>query len=117
MKVKTRRSISAYVLLAVFLPMLVLSSLHIHESAGSAETSCMECLHNQCGGHLTQMKTHTLDCVLCQFLTLPLLVAATVGVAVMSSKGVRLYASCHCRLATMACGVISLRGPPACLKG
>ena len=115
MKVTIRRQISAYVLLAVFLPMLVLSSLHIHESAENAEASCTECVHHHCGGHLTQMTKHMHECVLCQFLTLPMLVAAAVLLAVVLNKGLRLYALNRCRIVTVTCGVISLRGPPVCL--
>ena len=112
-----KRQIAAFVMLAVFLPIILLSSLHVHESAESSEAAtCVDCLHNHCGGHLTQTTVHMDDCVLCQFLTLPMLAAIAVVVSVVLNKGVRLYASNSGRIATMACGVVSLRGPPVCLK-
>jgi hypothetical protein len=111
-----KRQIAAFVMLAVFLPILLLSSIHVHDSAESAEVTCVDCLHNHCGGHLTQTTVHLDDCVLCQFLTLPMFVAVAVVVALVLKKGVRLYAMNHGRIVAVACGVISLRGPPVCLK-
>ena len=52
------------------------------------------------------------DCVLCQFLTLPMLSAVALVVVVVLNKGVRLYVSNSGRIASVACGVVSLRGPP-----
>lgn len=116
MKMENRRYIASWLLLAVFVPMLLLSSVHMHESTESTEVTCIDCLHNHCGGHLTQTTVHLDDCVLCQFLTLPMFVAVAVVVALVLKKGVRLYAMNHCRIVAVACGVISLRGPPVCLK-
>jgi hypothetical protein len=110
-----RRQIFAWLLLAVFLPMQVLLSLHIHETPQTVDIACNDCVHHNCHGHLTTPASWVHDCVLCQFLTLPMLVAATVVVAVVLNRGVRLSAPHHCRLATVACGGVSLRGPPACL--
>ena len=76
-------------MLAVFLPILLLSSLHVHQSAEAAEETCVDCLHNHCGGHLTQTTVHMDDCVLCQFLTLPMLAAVAVVVTIALKKGVR----------------------------
>lgn len=116
MKKENRRYFTSWLLLAVFVPMLLLSSVHMHESTESTEVTCIDCLHNHCGGHLTQTTVHLDDCVLCQFLTLPMFVAVAVVVALVLKKGVRLYAMNHCRIVAVACGVISLRGPPVCLK-
>ena len=111
-----KRQIAAFVMLAVFLPILLLSSIHVHESAESAEVTCVDCLHNHCGGHLTQTAVHMDDCVLCQFLTLPMLAAVAVVVALVLKNGVRLHVTNHCRIVCEACGVVCLRGPPVCLK-
>ncbi len=56
--------------------MLLLSSLHIHEQGRQQEESCNECVAHHCGGHLDQQTLHQHDCVLCQFVSLPFLLAA-----------------------------------------
>ena len=40
-----RRQLSACILLAVFLPMLIFSSLHIHEIPQTTDTECSDCVH------------------------------------------------------------------------
>ena len=46
MKETARRYYSSLVLLAVFLPMLVLSSLHVHPLAHPDGNHCEECVHH-----------------------------------------------------------------------
>ena len=107
-----RRQLSAIILLAVFLPMLVLSSVHIHESDEAIKTECADCVHHSCHGHLTALTTWAHDCVLCQFLTLTMLTAAVMVVT--------LYVHvCKCNHAqplhafrAVCCGTIVTRGPP-----
>lgn len=75
----TRRHISAVVLLAVFLPMFMLSSFHVHPEAHSDGESCEECVHHlPHAGHISNLTVCSFDCVLCQFLTLPFLLAPVV---------------------------------------
>lgn len=70
-KMQHRRQWSAWILLAVFVPMVLMSSLHHHESNGTAEVSCYECLHHiHHAGHLTAGQESIDHCVLCQFLSL-----------------------------------------------
>jgi hypothetical protein len=116
MKQETRRHIASWLLLAVFVPMLVLSSIHIHETGETITTECADCVHHSCHGHIAATATWAHDCVLCQFLTLTMLTASAVGVVFILNRGVQLYAQNRCRLASVACGVVSLRGPPVCLK-
>ena len=79
MKMKMRRHISAIVLLAVFLPMLLLSSFHVHPEAHIEGDACKECVHHiPHAGHFGSLTVCSFDCVLCQFLTLPFLVAPLV---------------------------------------
>lgn len=79
MKLTTKRHISAVVLLAVFLPMLLLSSFHVHSEAYLEEGSCEECVHHvPHTGHFTSGTVCGFDCVLCQFLMLPFLLAPAV---------------------------------------
>ena len=75
MNQETRRHIASWMLLAVFVPMLLLSSVHVHETGETIETECADCVHHNCHGHLTAMATWAHDCVLCQFLTFSMLAA------------------------------------------
>ena len=80
---RTRR-LSAWLLLSVFLPMLLLSSLHVHESV-PVSSGCSECVnHIPHQGHLSIDTIHANDCVLCQFATLPFLMASIVVVAAIT---------------------------------
>ncbi|MBR6375537.1 MAG: hypothetical protein IKR91_04810 [Alloprevotella sp.] len=70
---RLRRHISAWVLLAVFLPTLVLTSLHHHQEPDGY--SCAECVrHMPHSGHIAQHTFAFDNCLLCQFSSLPCLV-------------------------------------------
>lgn len=99
-------------LLAVYLPMLLLSSLHVHETAEYGETACAECVHHQCHGHLSQLSDGMHQCVLCQILTLTYIAAATGALLCLQSKHGILYAQLRQRLCLTSLGVVSLRAPP-----
>ena len=107
-----RRQISACVLLAVFLPMLIFSSLHIHEIPQTTDTECSDCVHHNCHGHLTAMATWAHDCVLCQFLTLSMLAAVMMAVAVYIHVCKKYHAQPLCGPHAVCCGTIVTRGPP-----
>lgn len=65
-------------LLLVFLPILMFSSLHIHESV-AYEGECYECAnHLHHSGHISLQTASFHDCVLCQFVTLSFVVAVLV---------------------------------------
>ena len=109
-----KQHIASWLLLAVFLPMLVFSSLHVHEEHDvTTETACNDCVHHSCHGHLTQTASWAHDCVLCQFLTLTMLTAAVVAVIVY----IHVCRKCHAQplrgYHTASCGIIVTRGPPS----
>jgi hypothetical protein len=108
-----RRQLSAWILLAVFLPMLLLSSVHIHEASETIDTECADCVHHNCHGHLTAMATWAHDCVLCQFLTLTMLTAAVVAVTVYIHVCQKRYAQPLCGNYAACCGTTFKRGPPS----
>ncbi|MBO7635095.1 MAG: hypothetical protein J6S89_00785 [Paludibacteraceae bacterium] len=84
LSINLRRILSARLLLLVFLPMMVLSLLHIHEE--SHLLSCDECAHNITHpGHFTEASHQSFDCILCQFLSLPYMMAGVVMVALIST--------------------------------
>jgi hypothetical protein len=113
-KLDNRRHIASWLLLAVFVPMLILSSLHVHErSVAAPEKECVDCVHHSCHGHLTQMASWTHDCVLCQFLSLTF-VAFGVACLIIINKVVSLRRDAQrCNVNIAYCGIVGLRAPPA----
>ena len=113
-KLDNRRHIASWLLLAVFVPMLLFSSLHVHEdNAAEAETACADCVNHSCHGHLTQMATWTHDCVLCQFLTLTFVATAAVSL-IYINKVVSSRIDVQRRNVCVAySGIVGLRAPPA----
>ena len=79
MNVTQKRKIASRLLLAVFLPMLFIVSLHVHSSQASSEVACVECAnHMPHAGHLTSGQDCVDNCVLCQILHTPVLPALAV---------------------------------------
>ena len=105
---------ASWLLLAVFVPMLLLSSLHIHGYEQAADDLCTECVNHHCGGHLGQQTLSLDNCLLCQFLTLPMAVAACIAAVTLFNAVVRLtHAQGNDRICQQALGIIVTRGPPA----
>ena len=82
-----REKVASWLLLAAFLPMLVLSSLHTHSPQSraavaasyqqAAQDECSECVrHLPHAGHFTTATTPLHPCVFCQFLSLTYLFVA-----------------------------------------
>lgn len=79
----TKRRFSAWVLLSVFIPMLIVLSFHIHEGQASSACTCVDCVnHLPHTGHLSLNTDYSHDCVLCQFTTLPFVVAVAVTISI-----------------------------------
>ena len=100
-------------LLAVFVPMLLMSAFHVHQSSGAWQEECSECVDHHCGGHLGQYAGGAIhDCVLCGFLTLTF-VPAVIATAVIYYKVVRLgRVELSGRIVLRNQGVVGLRAPP-----
>ena len=92
--------------------MLVLSSVHIHETDETIATECADCVHHSCHGHMTATATWAHDCVLCQFLTLTMLTAAVMAFMVYVHECKTSLAQLLCGFHTVYCGNIVTRGPP-----
>ncbi|MBQ9676909.1 MAG: hypothetical protein IJV44_02095 [Prevotella sp.] len=108
-----KRVWAARLLLSVFLPILVFSSLHIHQNAFGVEGDCYECAnHLPHGGHISLQTASFHDCVLCQFVSLSYVAAVAIALAmtVRAQSVVIINPSAQC-LST-ACRVKSLRAPP-----
>ena len=63
------RHIVSIVLLAIYLPMIVLSSLHVHHDTIDAHDDCQQCV-----GHVEEAHHHDHDCLYCNFLSLDCMV-------------------------------------------
>ena len=113
MKIANKRHIASWLLLAVFVPMLVLSSVHIHETGETIATECADCMHHSCHGHMTATPYWAHDCVLCQFLTLTMLAAAVMAVTVYVHVCKTSYAQPLCGFRSDSCGTNVTRGPPS----
>jgi len=113
MNVTTKRQFASRLLLAVFLPMLLLSALHLHQPSASALTSCTECVQHHCSGHLAQQSGCVHDCVLCQFLTLPLLAVVGVTLLIYNNVSKILFAQRQGFSLPCVCGTPLLRAPPS----
>jgi len=113
-----KRRFSAWLLLAVFVPMMVLSGLHVHDYAPAQDAECEQCAqHIRHDGHFCVQPTGVDDCVLCQFLSLQFLFPA-VAAFVLFAAAVRIPRSFS--VARVQLGVwdaVSARAPPFfCLK-
>lgn len=113
MQMKRKEIISSWLLLWVFVPMVLLSSLHVHEAGMVVDQDCAECVsHTQHTGHLTIYKASVDDCVLCRFLGQEFVTVV---------KSLMLYVSCYVALVVVAVAAapsrfiesaINRRGPP-----
>jgi hypothetical protein len=108
-----KRHIASCVLLAVFLPMLVFTSVHVHESHASALPECAECVAHHCHGHIGQTDVSLDDCVICQFLTLTFVAAAIAAVLLFFNALWFFHAPLPCAVYGSCRGIMVTRGPPA----
>lgn len=101
MRIESRRTVMARWLLSIFVSMMALSALHVHQASVSAATDCEECAHNvHHSGHFTTAAVGIHDCVLCQFFSLPFIPAAVIVIAVplcltITARRQDTYAVCH----------------------
>ena len=113
MKVELRRKISAWVLLAVYLPMLAFSSIHLHTEQVRSEAVCHQCVsHQPHPGHISSQGAAHHVCVLCQFLTLPGLEALTTDLSVIISARRICFLTAEQPIVCMHVGSMRSRAPP-----
>lgn len=111
-----KQQISSWLLLAIFVPMLFFSSVHVHDDISSeADTECTDCVHHNCHGHLGQTVSWAHKCVLCQFLSLAYL-AANLGAAIVYINVCKQYKAQYVNgYVSKYCGLNVTRGPPSFL--
>ena len=110
---KTKRHIAAWMLLTLFVPMLVFSSFHVHGYDNSLVDECSECVQHHCHGHLGQQTVSLHECVLCQFLSLPMVAVAVVTLIIYNKVSEIFFTKLQSAVHSDACGIITLRAPPA----
>ena len=77
MKNELKRQVYSWLLLSVFVPMMALAALHVHEDFNDPEISCQACVNHQShAGHLINALSHLHDCVLCQLHSISFLLAS-----------------------------------------
>ncbi len=113
MKLEVKRNIASWILLLVFVPMLMFSSVHTHEEElNTTDTECIDCKNHQCHGHLQQTNiTH--DCLFCQFLSLPMLAVAAASIILSNNISSTRAVAKKCAIVVKSCRVVCLRAPPA----
>ena len=78
MQIRQRRRISSWVILAVFVPMLLLTSFHRHHPMAEGQEECMECAHHvHHSSHVSAGGTTIDACLLCQLSSTPYTVSVT----------------------------------------
>ena len=111
--VTSKQYIASRILLAVFLPILLYSSIHVHTIHDTSAVECADCFIHHCQGHIAQNDATFDACVLCQFLTLTY-AAATFVVITTIFNIVRVYpASQPCATYSAFRSAIVTRGPPS----
>jgi len=112
MDLKQKTYLKAWALLLVFVPMLLVSSLHIHDEEQTVKHDCKECVSHNCAGHLLPQGDSMHTCVLCQFLTMSFLTA--VGISAFSASITKiLYTDRQNSLVLDVYNLPIPRGPPS----
>jgi len=113
MELKAKRNISAWILLALFVPMLIFSSLHIHHENENVQiTKCDDCINHHCSGHLIQHAYEMHSCVLCKFLSLPYTTVAIATIVFYNNYSIVNNAEHKQQIELAFFGIPSLRAPP-----
>ncbi len=100
-------------LLAVFVPAVLASSLHRHHHDAEEEPfECVDCHHHS--GHLTSGAHSIDDCVLCHFLALPYIAAISFSVLPLVRRLTALYGRPQQSVCTGRLRHQRSRAPPVC---
>lgn len=101
------RRIASWMLLAAYLPLVVLSSLHVHHETIDTHDNCL-----QCSGHYEEQHNHQNDCQYCHFLSQSYLGQSDGHSVIIFSATDRIPAITAGKTKKLRCGVILLRAPP-----
>ncbi len=101
------RHIASILLLATYLPMAVLSSLHVHHETIDVHDDCLQCV-----GHIETAHHHDHDCLYCIFLGLNYFVHDEGQMAVLFPTMESLSTPTPAVVPLIHCGMNLLRAPP-----
>ena len=101
------RHIAPIVLLATYLPMAVLSSLHIHHETSDTSDHCQQCV-----GHFETQHHHQSDCQYCNFLSLSCLVQDSERPTAILPETENIITLAISPVVQLRHGVAQLRAPP-----
>ena len=111
MKIQLRRHISAWILLSVFLPAVVMMSLHRHGESG--DYGCVECVkHLPHADHIGQQTVHFSECLVCDFSAQPYLSGVVSSFSHFSEYLALATFFRQPELLHRSAGPVALRAPP-----
>ena len=105
------RHIAPIVLLATYLPMVVLSSIHVHHETIDVQDDCQQCV-----GHIEEVHHHDHDCLYCTFLSLNYLVQDNGQTVALIPTTEYISTPTPVMVSQLRHGVAQLRAPPIKLK-
>ena len=112
MHIRHKRNWAARLLLAVFIPMVLLSVTHRHDFQPTGTSNCDECVkHVPHAGHLLPHVNHVSDCVLCQFLQISSIVVSA-AISLFVCQKVQHYLQPENRCREVCVAHPSTRAPP-----
>ena len=114
MQIDKRRHISSYILLAVIVPMMLMSWLHVHdEDAHSESVDCIDCLHHVHHSHVSPHDAELGTCLLCQFLTIEYTPSPSLVFNWITCQEGNVWQQLYVSVVAPAIQLNSLRGPPS----
>ena len=106
-----KRRIISLLLLAVFVPAVFASSLHRHHHVSEeASIECVDCHHQS--GHLVSGPQGLDECLLCQFLGLPFIVALLAAALPLDRRMEAFYGFLRQRVSSVGLRHNRSRAPP-----
>ena len=112
-----KQRLFAWILLSVYVPMVLLASLHVHSPISiSKAIDCVEChtaVHHS--GHITTSNHHIDECLSCRFLSTQIDVPRTVISHVVKQVAAHLEYFLATEPVARAVAQPSLRAPPSIL--
>lgn len=103
------RRIASWILLAAYLPMVVISSVHVHHETIDIHDDCLRCV-----GHFEAQHNHQCDCQYCHFLSLSYL-GQTCGQQAVLLPATETFSLSVDEPTLLFCyGMSQFRAPPVC---
>lgn len=103
----------AWLLVAAYLPMLLVSVLHVHHVPGAEEAECYQCVrHIAHPAHFGEYHSDEQTCLYCHVLSMPNLALALAAGLVVLMAAVRLATAVAQVSGILCVGTQRLRAPP-----